>query len=516
MASTGLIPREAILFWTGLAVFYMIFSPVKDSLWLVIASIPLFAALPISDSFDTMANWRILIAVLFLCLFFKEGVSLRMAKNEVGKWSVKESLTYYALEYLAPAFLLIAAFSISVADYKILALKKLLFLINIFLLFLITRNMTRNKQGILRVWQAAAVGGIVAIAIALIQFAAVLFVPLIYFWQFWAGRVINFFYGQNLADLLSYSNTWFAYYNSAPPTLRLFSVFPDSHSFAMFSLLLVPIFFSLAVYFKAKKRIKAVLAFLAGLALFGVVFSGSRGAWLSVVPAAIAAIYFWTKKTETIFIRQAIFSFAIFILIFIVSTGYPLLFYKIQAWQTGQYSSSTYAFFERARSISDLEEVSNKGRLEIWRDSLSFIKQHPVLGVGFGNFVTVIDEDAGAAKKGASAHNLYLDIAAEIGIPGLLILLLMFINILWTSWLVWRRATEPYFKLFGLLFGLYFVWILGYSFFDVVLFNDKVLLLFMVGAATLYSLRNIILASEDDASRSAGHIVRAKTKYKVL
>jgi len=113
-----------------------------------------------------------------------------------------------------------------------------------------------------------------------------------------------------------------------------------------------------------------------------------------------------------------------------------------------------------------------------------------------GNFVTVIGQDVDAVKKGASAHNLYLDITAEIGVPGLLILLLMFADILRTSWLVWRQAAESHFKLFGLLFGLYFVWILGYSFFDVVLFNDKVLLFFMVGLATLYSLRNIIFNPE--------------------
>ncbi len=81
LSATGLVPREAILVWTGLAVFYMVFSPVKDSLWLVVASIPLAAALPISDNFDTMANWRVLTAVLFLCLFFKEGISIKIVKN---------------------------------------------------------------------------------------------------------------------------------------------------------------------------------------------------------------------------------------------------------------------------------------------------------------------------------------------------------------------------------------------------------------------------------------------------
>lgn len=507
LASIGLIPREAILVWTGLAVFYMVFSPVRDSLWLTVASIPLFAALPLSDGFDTLANWRIIVAVLFIIWLVKElknycssefrigGTSRELfGKPIVGLTSRLATLarrikTAPFLNVLTAFFLSIAALSIGAADFKTLAVKKLLFLINIFLLFLITRNMTRDKESVLRVWQAAAAGGIAAAGAALAQFIAIMFVPLIDFWQFWAHRVIDFFYGQNLAGLLSYSNTWFAYYDAAPPTLRLFSVFPDSHSFAMFSLLTVPIFLTLAVYFS---RRKAIFWVLAGLALLGAVFSGSRGVWLSALPVAVIALHLYFRGPEKTAPKQALFSLVLFAIIFLASTFYPSIFYKVQAWQTGQYSSSTISFFERARSISDLDEASNKGRLEIWRNSLVSIVQKPLLGVGLGNFVSVINEEAGAAKKGASAHNLYLDIAAEIGVLGLVVLLLMFADILYTAWLVWRRSAENYFKFFGLLFGLYFIWILGYSFFDVVLFNDKVLLLFMVSAATLYSLRSVI------------------------
>ena len=42
---------------------------------LFILSIPLFVALPISDNFDTMANWRILLVILFLIWFFKNGTN---------------------------------------------------------------------------------------------------------------------------------------------------------------------------------------------------------------------------------------------------------------------------------------------------------------------------------------------------------------------------------------------------------------------------------------------------------
>ncbi len=402
-------------------------------------------------------------------------------------------MTHYTLEYLTPVFLLIAALSIGVADFKTLAVKKLIFLINIFLLFLITRNTTRDKATVLRVWQAAAVGAGAVITVALVQFIMAFFLPLIDFWQFWAHRVINFFYGQNLTGLLSYSNTWFAYYDAAPPTLRLFSVFPDAHSFAMFSLLSVPIFLALAMACRPRKRFFWLMA---GLALLGAVFSGSRGVWLSALPVAAAAVYFLVKEKEKNLPKKAVLSLIVFAVVFLFSNFYPPIFYKIQAWQTGQFSSSTVSFFERAKSISDLEEASNKGRLEIWRNSVVSIARQPWLGVGLGNFITVINEDQAAAKQGASAHNLYLDVASEIGVLGLLVLLLMFADILYTAWLVWRRSQEPHFKFFGLLFGLYFVWILGYSFFDVVLLNDKVLLFFMASAATLYSLRNTIFNPE--------------------
>ncbi len=501
LASLGLIPREAVLVWTGLAIFYMIFSPVEDSLWLVVASIPLFVALPVFDSFDTMANWRILIAVLFLCLFFKKGISLSLTRGDDGRLRLRENLKHYAVEYLALGFLAAAFLSIFVASYKILSVKKLLFIINIFLLFLIIRNLTRNKLSILRLWQAAAVGGVAVIAVALIQFIAAFFVPLFPLWQFWSNKVIAVFYGQNLSELLSYSNTWFAYYVQNPPTLRLFSVFPDSHSFAMFCIILVPIFLALATL--AQRKIKKVFYWVSvGLALLGIVLSGSRGAWLSVLPAATVLIYIYGRKLESVLSKKALVAFFIFGFLFLVSSLYPPLLYKFQSWQTGKASTSTFAFFERAKSIYNLEETSNKGRLEIWRASLKSIAQKPILGVGLGNYVKILEEDVSAAKKGASAHNLYLDLASEIGIPGVLFLIGMFADILYTSWLVFRRVREPHFKFFGLLFGLYFIWILGYSFFDVVLLNDKVLLFFMVSAATLYSLRNIVSDPERISSET--------------
>ena len=57
------------------------------------------------------------------------------------------------------------------------------------------------------------------------------------------------------------------------------------------------------------------------------------------------------------------------------------------------------------------------------------ISEQPFLGVGFGNFNYVLGENASALKKGSSAHSIYFDIAAEVGILGLIIFLLLNSNI---------------------------------------------------------------------------------------
>jgi len=501
LASLGIIPRESVLFLTGLMIFYIIFSPSNDALYLLIMSIPVFAALPLFDDFDSMANWRILIAVLFLCLFFKNRFFINLIKKPVKKTSFKEILRNHRMEMLVLAFFLIAALSIFAAGYKLIAVKKLLFLINAFLLFLIVKNSARNKEIILKIWQASALAGGLVIGVALAQLIVVLFVPLYTFWQFWASKIISALYGQNLAYLLSYSNTWFAYFSgNQPPVLRLFSVFPDSHSLAMFLIFMEPVFLGLAVLFNAERKKKIFYLALAILSLLLVVLTGSRGAWLSFIPAFAVALFLFWRRIELFLTKKAVLVLSAFIVLFLASTFYPPVLYKFQSWQSGQsqeFSNEAFSFFKRAKSISDISETSNKGRLEIWRASAKSIITHPVLGVGLGNYVTVLDEDISFAKKGASAHNLYLDFAAEIGVPGALILIAIFIGVLGAAWVVFRRSKEAHFKIFGLLFGIYFLWILGYSLFDVVLLNDKVLLLFMVELGMIFSLKNLVPGSEN-------------------
>lgn len=64
------------------------------------------------------------------------------------------------------------------------------------------------------------------------------------------------------------------------------------------------------------------------------------------------------------------------------------------------------------------------GRLDFWRASLDVIAQNPIIGVGYGRLPGEIGKRIGSARP---AHNLYLETAAENGLPGLILLLWLFV-----------------------------------------------------------------------------------------
>ena len=63
-------------------------------------------------------------------------------------------------------------------------------------------------------------------------------------------------------------------------------------------------------------------------------------------------------------------------------------------------------------------ETSNSGRIYIWKQSLESVIASPVFGVAIGNYPVILNQDVSLAKAGSSAHNLFLQIAAEIGLIG--------------------------------------------------------------------------------------------------
>jgi O-antigen ligase len=68
------------------------------------------------------------------------------------------------------------------------------------------------------------------------------------------------------------------------------------------------------------------------------------------------------------------------------------------------------------------EEPGSLGRLTLWRGGLRVFAEHP-LGVGAGNAVPVLKRVLGVDVPEDNLHNIYLQHAVEVGLPGLAALL---------------------------------------------------------------------------------------------
>jgi O-antigen ligase len=86
--------------------------------------------------------------------------------------------------------------------------------------------------------------------------------------------------------------------------------------------------------------------------------------------------------------------------------------------------SRTYEAASADDPEAALDQTSG-GRLTVWRAILPLVAANPVFGVGPGNLPEAMHVSVGQYKAG---HNLYLEVAGEMGIPGLVLLIWLFIR----------------------------------------------------------------------------------------
>ncbi len=499
--------------------------PDLEALEFFIYSIPIFVVLPPSVLSASMSVWR------FALLFFIFKVSLEkfaiietLRKRELslaGKRGeifsrlrnmIAEAKTsnYHGVARGAVAFFLAGILSLFFAADLGAGIKELIFLGSILLLFGIVYFAAKSKEDVLRIIRAVFIAGVGILAVGYGQFGLTFFMTLHDFWGMWDNYVINALYGEQTMVLLSYSNTWFSYYDTLgeiPPTLRMFSLMPDSHSFA----LLMIIFMPLALYYSFASKEKSDMrryAEVIALMLLAIYFSGTRGAWVGWLGALAAALYFYLQekmprwgrimdtddylRNKDIY-KKVLASILLFLVMVPVAAVILSVNQDVQLINEGRILSGERknALLQRTWSISDFAETSNKGRMEIWSDSVKSFAAHPVVGIGVGNFPLALSENTATSKMGASAHNIYLEVLVEMGIIGLGIFIWLSYRIAEKLFRLSRKLREDKLRLLACSFLVSFIWICVYGLFDVVLLNDKVLMFFVIILAALYKLEDV-------------------------
>ena len=65
LAVLDVLPREAFLFSAGIFVLFALFEPIEETVFLIARSIPILVALPITDTFDSLNMWRLIVFIIF-------------------------------------------------------------------------------------------------------------------------------------------------------------------------------------------------------------------------------------------------------------------------------------------------------------------------------------------------------------------------------------------------------------------------------------------------------------------
>jgi O-antigen ligase len=89
-------------------------------------------------------------------------------------------------------------------------------------------------------------------------------------------------------------------------------------------------------------------------------------------------------------------------------------------------------------------KASTDARWKLVKAGWSMVEQNPLIGVGLGNFKPLSGVYEETIVEDQIGHNTYLEIAAELGIPALLV----FVLLLWCAWRS-ARFTADYFQQAG-------------------------------------------------------------------
>lgn len=373
---------------------------------------------------------------------------------------------------------------------------RLIFIFNASIFAVLLLLWAKNFSDLEKTLKALFVSSSIILFLGYFQFVFASLMPIYYFWQYWAEVVARNILGSEIASVLWYSNSWFTV-NNGNLVLRMFSVMPDSHSFGLICVFgLVTLSYLLNKNWFIGKKTNLLLMYLFSV---GLVFSGTRGVWASMLSPAIifVSLYLWKKSLRS-FLKPQLIAIGMVILAFASS---PL----IRLGMHYAYSGISGDYIGRVRSIYDTNETSNAGRLAIWKESLVLSVKYP-LGVGLGNFTDArigkqknneekINLRYNLPEKYITAHSLYLQILVELGFLGLIsfgAFIFFYLKNIYSSFILSVKLSKV--NEAGMLsaMGMLFLWLIAFSVFDVTILNDKILIFTLLClAVTSLTIRKI-------------------------
>lgn len=294
------------------------------------------------------------------------------------------------------SFVFLSSISFLWADQAGWALRRATFFLSFTPLFFVFSSlvMSNGRKGVFSLLQPFALGAGAAALIGVIQFSSQFFFGVSRTFHFWIESVLPVFLGPSFAGAVAQYPSLLANIGGVT-MLRATAFFPDPHMFAFYMGMAAPL--ALGLFFEASDRSKKILFMgVFVLILVADLLSFSRGGYLGLV---FGMIFFFVVSLVRGKRGRGLLALGAGLLIL-----FPILFFDNPVKN-------------RVMSSFSLEDGSNQGRLDLWRQGSGDIARQPWLGYGAGNY-PVIAKPTASYREPIYMHNMFLDIASETGVIG--------------------------------------------------------------------------------------------------
>ncbi|MGH4140119.1 O-antigen ligase family protein [Clostridium sp.] len=246
--------------------------------------------------------------------------------------------------------------------------------------------------------------------------------------------------------------------------IRIASTLFNPNTYGAYLILIIFPVIMLCIYEKNKYK-KIVYTFLSILLLTNLLMTLSRNAFLGFGLGVLVLALIYSIK-----------------LIFALG-GFNILMFFIPS------------VFQRLKDVTNLSQ--DESRIKLWKTAIMMIKEHPLFGVGNGNFVTRYNEYIKKYKElkyqeyqNYPGHNSYLKVQSELGIIGIVSFLGIVTTALCRVKKLYNTTKDRFYKPFymGVMAGM--VAFLFMNFFDNLFFVPKATTYFWFLLATVEALLN--------------------------
>ncbi|EKE20272.1 MAG: polysaccharide polymerase [uncultured bacterium] len=366
-------------------------NPVYAFLLFLCVFIPFQFALNPSVGFD-VAIIRIIIPIIFLA-----WILFKMKRRE--KLFPRDTISFLII-----CFLLLTLFSTLFSSNAWWSFRKILFWASIFPLYFFASSVLNSLNRKISAVTALLVGSTLLAWVAIVQFSAQFFFDINSVYTFLAKNIAPFFLGNSFSQAVLAYPSWLVS-AGGENYMRAVAVFPDPHMLSYYFGLLIP--WSIALVTVKEKR-RGFFLFSASSMIIADIMTFTRGGYLALIAGALIVLPLVSRKNALKILLGVFLLFA---------------FFKIVP---------NSPVSDRLASSFDTQEGSNQARLSNWEQAISIIAKNP-FGVGIGAYSLEVKPGA-QYREPIYAHNVYLDIAAELGIISVIVFIVLLLLTLRSFW----------------------------------------------------------------------------------